>query len=513
MLAPANPASVLDHDIKTKKLVDPKTVHADLHYKGKTYNVPTGLFINNQFVPSVSGKKFPAVNPATGKHLLEFFEGDKADVDAAVKAAKAAFKTWAKTPSADRGRLLYKLADLMERDIRELAELESLDNGKPVKVALAADLPLSIGCLRYYAGWADKNHGQVVDVPPTSTPTRSTSRTAFAGCAALELPSPDACLEARPSLACGNTVVVKTSEKTPMTSLKVAQLAVEAGFPAGVINIISGYGPTAGDAIARHPEISKIAFTGSTAVGRKIAVAAAETNLKKVTLELGGKSPNIVFPDADLDLAVKAATGGIFFNAGQCCCAGSRVYVHEDVYDEFVAKFKEATSSIKLGDPFDESSDQGALVDDIQFNRVLDYIDIGRREGATIEVGGDRVGTEGFYVQPTLITDVSDDMRIAKEEIFGPVVCALKFKTVDEVIERANNSIYGLAAGIHTKDIRTALRMSEALQAGTVWINCYNIFLNQMPFGGFKQSGAGRELGSYGLQEYTQIKSVMINLA
>ncbi|KAI8922810.1 aldehyde dehydrogenase domain-containing protein [Entophlyctis helioformis] len=485
-----------------------------LEYKGRTYDIPTGLFINNQFVPSISGKKFPAVNPATGKVSLEFYEGDKADVDAAVKAAKAAFKTWAKGPPSERGKLVYKLADLMERDMQVLAELESLDQGKPVKIALAVDLPIAIGALRYYAGWADKNHGQVVDVSPDLH--TYTLHQPYGVCGQIvpwNFPITMVAWKIAPALVCGNTVVVKTSEKTPMTALKMAQLSIEAGFPPGIFNVISGYGPTAGEAIVRHPDVSKVAFTGSTPTGRRIAIAAAETNLKKVSLELGGKSPNIVFADADVDMAVAAAFGGIFFNAGQVCAAGSRVFVHEDIHDQFVAKFKVLTSNFKVGDPFEAEFDQGALVDEIQFKSVMNYIDIGRKEGACVMAGGERVGTEGFYVQPTLITDVKDDMRIAKEEIFGPVVCVLKFKTMEEVIERANSSIYGLAAGVHTKDMKTALKMSEALDAGTVWINTYAMFLNQMPFGGFKQSGIGRELGSYGLREYTQVKSVMINMA
>jgi len=315
-----------------------------------------------------------------------------------------------------------------------------------------------------------------------------------------------------PALACGNTIVMKSSEKTPLTALKMCELAVEAGFPAGVINVLSGYGPTAGQAIAEHNGIKKVAFTGSTAVGRKVLQASAASNLKKVSLELGGKSPNIVFADADLDAAIRWASLGIFFNHGQCCCAGSRLFVHEDIYDEFIKKFKENASSIKIGDPLQADTQHGPLVDNIQFERVLGFIQKGKDEGATCEVGGDRVGTDGYFVPPTLFTGVTDDMTIAKEEIFGPVVVALKFKTEEEVIQRANNTNYGLAAAVHTKDFATANRVARALEAGTVWINCYNMFFNQVPFGGYKASGVGREMSEYALQEYTQVKAVIASL-
>jgi len=291
--------------------------------------------------------------------------------------------------------------------------------------------------------------------------------------------------------------------------LKMCELAVEAGFPAGVINVLSGYGPTAGSAIASHPDIKKVAFTGSTAVGRAVMEAAAKSNLKKVSLELGGKSPNIIFPDADLDLAVKWSTAGIYFNHGQCCCAGSRMFVHEDIYDKFVAKFKEAALKMKVGNGYNADSDHGPIVDKIQFDRVMGYIQKGKDGGATCEFGGNQLGEEGYFVVPTLFSNVTDDMIIAKEEIFGPVVCALKFKTVEEVVARANDSPYGLAAALHTKDVRLATRMANALEAGTVWVNCYNVFFDQLPFGGYKQSGIGRELGEYGLREYQQVKTVI----
>jgi len=315
-----------------------------------------------------------------------------------------------------------------------------------------------------------------------------------------------------PALACGNTIVMKTSEKTPLSALKICELVVEAGFPAGVINVLSGYGPTAGQAISEHPKIKKVAFTGSTFVGRQVMKAAADSNLKKVSLELGGKSPNIIFPDADLASAVHWASFGIFFNHGQCCCAGSRVFIHEDIYDAFVKAFTEEANKLVLGDPLDTKTQHGPLVDKLQFDRVLGYIEKGKNEGAVCSFGGTQFGTEGFYVRPTLFTGVNDNMTIAREEIFGPVMCALKFKTEEEVISRANNTEYGLAAAIHTRDIGIANRMSRALEAGTVWINCYNLLFNQAPFGGYKTSGLGRELGEYALSEYTQVKSVINRL-
>jgi len=316
-----------------------------------------------------------------------------------------------------------------------------------------------------------------------------------------------------PAIATGNTIVMKTSEKTPLSALKLCELVVEAGFPPGVINVLSGYGPTAGQAIAEHPDIKKVAFTGSTAVGRKILIAAANSNLKKVSLELGGKSPNIIFPDADLTNAIRFATSGIFFNHGQCCTAGSRVFVHEDIYDEFIKRFKEEGLKHVLGDPLKPSTTQGPLVDKLQYDRVLKYIELGKQAGAFCEFGGDSHGDKGYFVQPTLFSSVADDMTIAKEEIFGPVACAMKFKTEEEVIERANNTTYGLAAAVHTKDVRIANRVASKLEAGTVWINCYNATFDQLPFGGYKGSGLGRELSEYALQEYTQVKSIINNLS
>lgn len=480
---------------------------------GKTYEVQTGLFINNKFVPSVSGKKFETVNPATEKVITSVYEADAADVDIAVAAAKEAFKTWRWTSSEERGRLLYKLADLMERDIQELSELESMDNGKPVGVAISVDVPAAISHLRYFAGWADKVHGKTMDVRENIH--AYTKHEPIGVCAQIipwNFPLLMLAWKFGPSLSTGNVIVMKTSEKTPLSALKVCRLVVEAGFPPGVINILNGFGPTAGAALAYHEDVKKIAFTGSTGVGKLIMEAAAKSNLKKVSLELGGKSPNIVFADCDLDDAVKWSSMGIYFNQGQCCCAGSRVYVQEEIYDAFIEKFKAKAAAIKLGDPSATDSQAGPLVDKIQFDRVLGYIQKGLDGGATCSVGGKKFGEAGYFVQPTLFTDVTDDMVIAKEEIFGPVVVAMKFKTIEEVIERANNTTFGLAAAIHSTNHKTIIKVSNALEAGTVWVNCYNLFLNQTPFGGYKTSGIGRELSEYALQEYTQVKSVISHI-
>jgi len=443
------------------------------------------------------------------------YEADREDVDKAVAAAQAAYEgVWKKTAPSQRGVLMNKLADLMERDLQTLAEFESIDNGKPIAVSSTVDLPATIGHLRYFAGWADKIHGKTIDVSDNWAAHTLIEPFGVVGqIIPWNFPLLMLAWKWGPALACGNTVVMKTSEKTPLSALKVCELVVEAGFPAGVVNVLSGFGPTAGQAIAEHPAIKKVAFTGSTAVGRKVMIAAAQSNLKKVSLELGGKSPNIIFADADLDAAIKWASIGIFFNHGQCCCAGSRLFVHEDIYDQFIAKFQAAATNIKIGSQLSPDSEHGPLVDNLQYERVLGYIQKGKEEGAKVVVGGGKVeGSEGFFVLPTLFTEVTDEMTIAKEEIFGPVVCALKFKTEEEVIRRANNTPYGLAAAVHTKDLGTATRVSRALEAGTVWINCYNIFSHQVPFGGYKQSGVGRELSEYALAEYTQVKAVFTNL-
>jgi aldehyde dehydrogenase (NAD+) len=445
------------------------------------------LFINNNFVPSLSGKKFESINPTTGKPITRVYEADKLDVDRAVEAAKRALLNWKKVSPTEKGALMLKLADLMEKNQTVLSELESIDNGKVVSVSSSIDVPYAIETIRYYAGWANKIHGKTMNVNDQfQTYTRLEPFGVVGQIIPWNFPLLMLAWKWGPALATGNTIVMKTSEKTPLSALKMCELVVEAGFPPGVINVLSGFGPTAGNAMASHPDISKIAFTGSTLVGRKILEASAQSNLKKVSLELGGKSPNIIFKDADLDAAVNWASVGIFFNHGQVCTAGSRVFVHEDIYDAFVEKFKAKAGSIRVGDPLLSQSEHGPLVDKIQYDRVLHYIKDGVDAGATCEVGGCHLGTEGYFVAPTLFTNVHDSMKIAREEIFGPVVVAMKFKTVEEVIARANDTNYGLAAAIHTNDMKLATKVINELAAGTVWVNCYNTFFHQMPFGGFK---------------------------
>jgi aldehyde dehydrogenase (NAD+) len=471
------------------------------------------MLIDGKWVDSASGKTFDTINPSTGKVICKVAEGDKADVDLAVKAARKAFETgpWSKMTPSDRGRLMNKLADAVEKHADELAALESLDNGKPIADATAADLPLSIACYRYYAGWADKIYGQTIPFSPDFfCYTRHEPVGVVGQIIPWNFPLLMQAWKWGPALACGNTVILKPAEQTPLTALRVAQLAQEVGFPSGVINVVPGYGPTAGAALSGHMDVDKIAFTGETGTGKIVMTAAANSNLKRVSLELGGKSPNVVFADADLDAAIEGAYFGLFFNQGQCCCAGSRLFVEEKIYDAFVEKMVAKAKSRRVGDPFDPSTEQGPQVSQEQFDRVMGYIDAGQKDGARMLLGGKRVGDRGYFIQPTIFTDVKDDMKIAKEEIFGPVMSILKFKNVDEVIERGNRTFYGLAAAVWTKDISKAIRLSNALRAGTVWVNCFDVFDASAPFGGFKMSGIGRELGQYALQLYTEVKTVTV---
>ncbi|MGQ4647642.1 aldehyde dehydrogenase family protein [Lyngbya aestuarii] len=476
---------------------------------------PTQLLINNEWVDSVSGKRFETINPATGEVICHVAEADAADVDRAVEAARKAFSSgdWKNMSATGRGELLYKLADLIEQNIEELARLETLDNGKPLNDSLKADLPLVIACYRYYAGWADKIQGKTI---PINGPYFCYTRHEPVGVVGQIIPWNFPLLmqawKLAPALATGNTVILKTAEQTPLSALRIGELIVEAGFPPGVVNILSGYGPTAGGAIARHMDIDKVAFTGSTEVGHLIMEAAAKSNLKRVTLELGGKSPNIVFADADMDQAIEGAHFGLFFNQGQCCCAGSRVFVEEKCYDEFVAKSVERAKRRTVGNPFDTQTEQGPQVDKEQFHKVMSYIESGQREGAKMLCGGSQAGSQGYFIEPTIFADVQDEMKIAQEEIFGPVMSIIKFKDIDEVIKRANTTIYGLAAAVWTKDITKAHAIAHSLRAGTVWVNCFDVFDAAAPFGGFKQSGIGRELGEYGLQQYTEVKTVTVKL-
>jgi aldehyde dehydrogenase (NAD+) len=476
----------------------------------------TKLLINNRWVPSESGKTFATINPATGEEICQVAEADLADVNKAVQAARAAFapkSAWRRMSAAERGKLLNRLADLVEKHSDELAKLEALDNGKPYAVARAADLPLAVACYRYYAGWADKVQGKTIPIGGDYfCYTRHEPVGVVGQIIPWNFPILMQAWKLAPALATGNTVVMKPAEQTPLTALRVMELIVEAGFPDGVVNMLPGYGPTAGAAIARHMDVDKVAFTGSTEVGHLIMEAAAQTNLKRVTLELGGKSPNIVFADADMDAAIEGSHFALFFNQGQCCCAGSRVFVEEKAYDEFVERSGARAKARTVGDPFDPTTEQGPQVDDIQMEKVLSYIESGKSEGATLVAGGNRSGDCGYFVEPTVFADVRDNMRIAEEEIFGPVMSIIKFKDIEEVSERANKTMYGLAAGVWTRDISKALAIANNVRAGTVWVNCYDVFDAAAPFGGFKQSGIGRELGEYGLQQYTEVKTVTVKL-
>jgi len=475
----------------------------------------TKLFINNEFVDAVSGKTFATIDPADEEEIAQIAEADKEDVDRAVKAAREAFQigsSWRTMDASMRGKLIVKLADLMERDKEYIAKLDTVDNGKTFESSLG-DVDQSISTFQYFAGWADKIHGDTI---PADGNVMTYTRMEPVGVVGQIIPwnYPVAMLAWKwaPALAAGCTIVLKPAELTPLSALYMASLVKEAGFPPGVVNVVPGYGPSAGAAIAEHMDIDKVAFTGSTQVGRLVMAAAALSNLKRVSLELGGKSPLVVLADTDLDKAVDIAHEAIFANHGQNCCAGSRTFVQEEIYEEFVAKAGAAARGRAVGDPWAAASEQGPQIDKKQFDKILGLIESGVQEGAKLEAGGKRFGEKGFFIEPTVFSGVKDDMKIAKEEIFGPVQSIIKFSTLEEAIKRANSTSYGLAAGIITKDINKALMFSQAVQAGSVWINCYDHTLAQTPFGGFKQSGHGRELGPEGVKEYLEIKTVTIAL-
>lgn len=474
----------------------------------------TQILIDGQWRPSISGRTFPTINPATEEVIAQVSEGDALDIDLAVRAARRAFEfgPWSKMDARDRGLLLLRLADIVEDHLDELAALETLDNGKPITDARKADLPLVIDCFRYYGGYADKIHGHTI---PIRGKHHCSTRKQPVGVVGQIIPWNFPLLMTAwkwaPALAAGCTLVMKPAEQTPLSCLRLAELAIDAGFPPGVINVVPGYGPTAGGALVRHPGVDKIAFTGEDKTAQIIMREASKT-LKRVSLELGGKSPNIIFNDADLDAAAEGAYQGLFFNQGQCCCAGSRVFVQEGVHDEIVQRIVEKVKARKLGDPFNPETEQGPQVDQHQFDKVMDYIDRGMFQGAHCIAGGERWGHQGYFVQPTVFAGVADDMDIAKNEIFGPVMTILPFRSAEEVIDRANSSRFGLAAGVWTSNLNTANDLADRLDAGTVWVNCYDVFDTAAPFGGFKQSGLGRELGEDGLNEYLEIKTVTIRL-
>ncbi|CUA71412.1 aldehyde dehydrogenase (NAD+) [Rhizoctonia solani] len=475
----------------------------------------TGLLIDGKFVDGCNGTTIDVVNPTTGKVITKISEGSEKDVDLAVKAAQKAYDTaWGLNVSGvKRGQILIRIAELIERDIDEIAAVEALDNGKAFSIAKGFDASEAAACFRYYGGWADKHHGKVAEIDDSRLAyTRHEPIGVVGQIIPWNFPLLMFAWKLAPALATGNTVVIKPSEFTPLSALRVAHLFKEAGLPDGVVNVVSGYGQTVGAAISSHMKIEKVAFTGSTAVGRTIMKAAAASNLKNVTLELGGKSPNIIFNDADLEAAVRWAAFGIFFNHGQTCCAGSRVFVQSGVHDKFVELFTAHVNKLKVGDPFKSETFQGPQVSQIQFDRIMGYIESGKSQGATVATGGERHGTEGYFIQPTVFTNVKPEMKIIQEEIFGPVVAIAKFEDEEDIIRQANDSIYGLAAAVFSRDISRALGVAHKLHAGTVWVNCYNKLNNQMPFGGFKQSGIGRELGEYALSNYTSVKSVHVNL-
>ncbi|MBM79493.1 MAG: betaine-aldehyde dehydrogenase [Planctomycetaceae bacterium] len=472
------------------------------------------MLIGDEWRDSVSGKTFETLNPATEEVLANVAEGDAADIDLAVKAARRAFEDgeWSRMDARDRSACMNRLADLIEADLEELAALETLDNGKPISDSRAADLPLTIDCLRYYAGWADKIHGDTIPVRGDFfTYTRREPTGVVGQIIPWNFPLLMVAWKWGPALAAGCTIVMKPAEETPLTCLRMGELALEAGIPPGVINIVPGYGPTAGSALVKHPDVDKIAFTGEHRTGQIIMAEAAET-LKRITFELGGKSPNVVFADADLDAAISGSEFGLFFNQGQCCCAGSRLFVEETVHDEFVERVVARAKERKLGNPLDNGTTQGPQISAEQRDRIMGFIDRGNSQGATCLTGGNTYGDKGYYIEPTVFSDVTDDMDIATDEIFGPVMNILKFKDIDEVVERANNTYFGLAAAVWTRDIGKAHQIAHSVRAGTVWVNCYDVFDAGAPFGGFKMSGIGRELGAAGLDNYTELKTVTMSM-
>lgn len=473
----------------------------------------TKMLIGSKWCDSVSGETFATVHPATEEKIADVARGNTQDIDKAVKAARKAFeeRPWRTMDARDRGKLIGRLADLIEQHQEELAALETLDNGKPINDSLAADIPLVIDCLRYYAGWADKITGKTVPIRGDYFCYTLREPVGVVGqIIPWNFPALMVAWKWGPALATGCTIVMKPAEQTPLTCLRLAELATEAGFPPGVINVVPGYGD-AGAALVKHPDVDKIAFTGSTETAQLIMRDAAQT-LKRLTFELGGKSPNIVFADSDIDAAIAGAEFGLFFNQGQCCCAGSRLFVEEKIHDAFVEKLVARARSRQLGDPFQTSTTQGPQIDSDQFQKIMKYIDLGKQGGAKCLTGGDRHGDKGFFVQPTIFDEVTDDMEIATDEIFGPVLSVLPFKDLDEVVERANKTFYGLAAAVWTRDVAKAHRVAKSVRAGTVWINCYDVFDAAAPFGGFKMSGMGRELGEYALDNYTEIKTVTMSM-
>ncbi len=470
------------------------------------------MLIDGEFRDAVSGKTFETIDPATEEPIAEVAEADAADVDLAVRAARRALEggAWASMDPRERGKILLRWADLIESELEPLAELESLDCGKAIQESLSYDVPGTAAVLRYFGGWADKLHGKTI--PATRDFFMYTRREPVGVCGQIipwNFPMSMAAWKVGPALAAGCTTVLKPAEQTPLTALRMAELAMEAGLPPGVLNVLPGFGPTAGGAIVEHPGVDKIAFTGEHTTAKIIKRRIADT-MKRATFELGGKSPNVVFADADLDEAVEGAYGAIFLNQGQNCCAGSRAFVQDEVYDAFVDKLSERAKSARLGDPLDRETEHGALIDRAQFDKTMRYVASGLEAGAECVAGGEREFDRGYFVRPTVFAKVEDSMAVATDEIFGPVVSVLRFKEVDEVIDRANATPFGLAAAVWTRDIGKAHAVAERVKAGTVWVNCYNVVDPAAPFGGYKMSGLGRELGEQAFDAYTETKTVTI---
>jgi acyl-CoA reductase-like NAD-dependent aldehyde dehydrogenase len=477
---------------------------------------PAKLIIDGQAVDAASGQVFQTMNPATEEPICAVAKAGVEDVDRAVKAARAAFESgpWPRMRPMERQRILWRLGDLVLEHADELARLETLDNGKPIFESRQIDVPMVASCFHYFSGWATKLYGDTVPVNPGwFTYTLREPLGVVGAIIPWNFPMIMVGWKCAPALAAGNCVVLKPAVETPLTAVRIGELALEAGLPPGVLNVVPGPGSVAGQALVEHRGVDKITFTGSTEVGKRIMKQCADT-VKKVTLELGGKSPNIVFADADLDAALRGASTGIFYGKGEVCAAGSRLLVEQSVHDEFVAKLAERAKKLVPADPLDPKTRLGALVNEAQMKKVLGYVETGTREGARLVAGGQRqpINGKGFFVQATVLDGVDARATVAQEEIFGPVLAVIPFDDVDDAVAKANGVIYGLAAGVWTRDVKKAHTVTRRLQAGTVWVNMYNFYDPGMPFGGFKESGFGRDLGAESVREYTQTKSVWMNL-
>jgi aldehyde dehydrogenase (NAD+) len=480
---------------------------------------PGKLFINGRWEDSVEGRTIDIINPATGELLTTVPDADACDVDRAVKAARESFekKNWRGLDPSKKEKILWNIAEVLVKHRDELAMLESLENGKTVREAAGADVAPAVDAFRYYAGWVRKIYGETIPVDgPYLNYTLREPIGVVGAIVPWNYPLQLAVWKVAPALACGCSVVLKPSEMTPLTALKLAEYCLEAGLPEGVLNVVTGYGKTAGEAMGLHMDIDKISFTGSIRTARRLMAASGESNLKRLSLELGGKSPNIIFPDCDMEAAVKAAFWGIFANKGEICSAGSRLLVHQDIHDQFLDDLAARARKMKVGDPLDKATQMGSQISSRQMDTILDYIRSGKEQGAKVLCGGERdtegAKSKGFFVKPTIFSEVRPDMRIAQEEIFGPVLAAIRFKDPDEAVAIANGTIYGLVAAVWTRDVKLAHRLAGEIKAGSVWINTYNGFDTGSPFGGYKQSGFGRDLGAYALDQYTNVKSVWIAL-